>query len=153
MSGSHTVVAGDTLSTIAKKYGLRLDDLVKWNAIENPDKIVVGQKLELSGHDDTSAPSGEAYSVASGDTFSEIGQKFGVDYTLIMKANGYDDPTKLRAGSTITIPYRTPVVKAGDTFSAIGQKYGVAYQGVMKLNGYDDPTKLPVGVTLTIPFS
>jgi LysM repeat protein len=158
MSGSHTVVAGDTLSGIAKKYGLRLDDLVKWNKIENPALIKVGQKIELSGHEEAPPPpppavGGEEYKVAAGDTFSVIGQRYGVDYKLIMEANGYDDPTKLPAGATITIPYRTYVVKAGDTFSAIGQQHGVAYQDVMKLNGYEDPTKLPVGVTLSIPFS
>lgn len=161
MSGSHTVVAGDTLSGIAKKYGLRLDDLVRWNKIKDPALIIVGQQIELSGHDEapvptprpTPPPSGETYTVASGDTFSEIGQKYGVDYKLIMKVNGYDDPTKLPAGATITIPYRTHEVVSGDTFFAIGKKYGVDHSEVMKLNGYEDPTKLPVGVTLSIPFS
>lgn len=152
MSGSHTVVAGDTLSGIAKKYGLQLDDLVKWNDIEDPALIKVGQKIELSAHDEAPAPNGEEYKVAAGDTFSEIGQKYGVDYKLIMETNGYDDPTKLPAGATITIPYRSHVVESGDTFSEIGQKFGVKYQDVMKLNGYEDPTKLPVGVTLSIPF-
>jgi LysM repeat protein len=163
MSGSHTVVAGDTLSGIAKKYELKLDDLVKWNKIQDPALIRVGQQIELSGHEAPAPPppppapapdpAGEAYKVAPGDTFSEIGQKYGVDYKLIMKVNGYEDPTKLPAGATITIPYRTHVVKAGDTFSEIGQKFGVPYQSVMKLNGYEDPTKLPIGVTLSIPFS
>ncbi|MGH8774890.1 MAG: LysM peptidoglycan-binding domain-containing protein [Jiangellaceae bacterium] len=153
MSGSHTVVAGDTLSGIAKQYGLELDDLVTWNKIKDPSLIVVGQKIELSGHDEAPTPSGEAYTVASGDTFSEIGQMYGVDYKVIMKANGYDDPTKLQAGATITIPYRSHVVVAGDTLSEIGQKYGVDYKAVMELNGYDDPAKLPVDAKLVIPFS
>ncbi len=50
MSGSHIVEAGDTLGGIAEKYGLKLDDLVRWNNIDNPDLIRVGQKVELSGH-------------------------------------------------------------------------------------------------------
>jgi LysM repeat protein len=153
MSGSHTVVAGDTLFGIAKKYGLKLDDLVAWNDIEDAAKIKVGQKIALSGHDAVPAPNGGVeYTVAAGDTFSQIGENFGVPYALIMEVNGYEDAKKLLAGSKITIPFRSHKVAAGDTFSAIGQKYGVPYQDVMKLNGYDDPTKLPVGVTLSIPF-
>lgn len=152
MSKTHTVKAGDTLSEIAQKYGLSVKDLVKWNDIENPHDIKVGQQIRLS--DGGAANSdGEQYTVKSGDTFSEIGQKFGVAYKVIMDVNGYEDPTKLLAGSTITIPYRTHDVKSGDTFSAIGQKYDVPFKKIMKMNGYDDPTKLPVGVTLNIPFS
>lgn len=152
MSGSHTVVAGETLGAIAKKYGIPVADLATWNKLDNPNLIKVGQKLVLA---DPDAPvlDGEKYKVAAGDTFSEIGQKFGVDYKEIMKVNGYEDPTKLLAGSTITIPYRTYKVAAGDTFSAIGQKFGVPYEKIMKHNGYEDPTKLLAGSTITIPFA
>jgi len=43
----HEVQKGETLSIIAKKYGVALEDLVKINNIENPDMIVVGQKLYI----------------------------------------------------------------------------------------------------------
>lgn len=162
MSGSHTVVAGDTLSGIAKKYGLSVDKLAKWNDIDNPALIKIGQKIELSDHGGsdskpvpppTPAPTdGLEYKVESGDTFSEIGQKFGVPYKEIMEVNGYEDPTKLIAGSTITIPYKTYKVVSGDTFSAIGKKFQVMYEEVMLINGYEDPTKLIAGSTIKIPF-
>ncbi len=151
MTGTYTVVAGDTLSQIAEKLKLPMDSLVKWNDIKDPSLVRVGQVLQLYGADE--AVAGEQYQVKSGDTFSEIGKKFGVDYNVIMKANGYEDPTKLLAGSTITIPYRTHKVVSGDTFSALGQKYGVPYESIMKHNGYEDPTKLGVGAELQIPFS
>ncbi len=151
MTGTYTVVAGDTLSEIAAKLGIPMGSLVEWNDIKDPSHIVVGQELVLSDPD-APASKGEPYVVQPGDTFSEIGQKFGVPYQEIMQANGYTDPTKLQAGSTITIPYRTYTVVAGDTFSEIGQKFGVPYEAIMKLNGYEDPTKLPVGAELLIPF-
>lgn len=151
MADSYTVVAGDTLSEIAAKHGLTVDQLVEWNDIEDPSLIKVGQTIVLS--DPKASEGGMAYTVVAGDTFSEIGQRFGVDYRQIMEVNGYEDPTKLRVGSTITIPYRTHTVVAGDTFSEIGQKFGVDYRQIMKLNGYEDPTKLRVGATLQIPFA
>ena len=39
--------AGDTLVTIAKKFNCTVEELQRWNKIENADKINVGQKLVI----------------------------------------------------------------------------------------------------------
>lgn len=49
MATTYTVVKGDTLSEIAVKYGTTVKNLVELNNIKNPDYIVVGQVLKLSG--------------------------------------------------------------------------------------------------------
>lgn len=49
MATTHTVVKGDTLSELAQKYGTTVNNLVKLNNISDPDYIVVGQVLKLSG--------------------------------------------------------------------------------------------------------
>lgn len=41
----HTVGKGDTLSKIAKKYGVSIDKLMKWNKLKNASSIRKGQKL------------------------------------------------------------------------------------------------------------
>lgn len=43
-----TVKAGMTLSGIASVFNVTVDDLVRWNHIEDPDKIVVGQKIKIT---------------------------------------------------------------------------------------------------------
>ena len=45
---TYTVKSGDTLSGIAKKYGVSVDDLVEWNAIKDKNKINVGQELAFT---------------------------------------------------------------------------------------------------------
>ena len=52
----YTVVWGDTLSSIAKKYGTTVSILAKLNNISNPNYIVVGQKLIVSGSAATYTP-------------------------------------------------------------------------------------------------
>lgn len=47
-SDGHTVVKGDTLYSIAKKHGVKHQDLAKWNNITNPKRLRLGQKLRLS---------------------------------------------------------------------------------------------------------
>lgn len=43
----YTVKSGDTLSEIAKKYNTTVQTLVRKNNISNPNKIYVGQKIEI----------------------------------------------------------------------------------------------------------
>ena len=50
----YTVVKGDTLSGIAKKYNTTVNNLVKLNKINNPNYIVVGQVLTISGSSSSS---------------------------------------------------------------------------------------------------
>ncbi len=43
----HVVRPGDTLYTIAWRYGLDYRSLARWNRLDNPDLIFVGQRLSL----------------------------------------------------------------------------------------------------------
>jgi hypothetical protein len=42
---THIVAKGETLGVIAKRYGVTVDELVRWNALPSPDRIEVGQVL------------------------------------------------------------------------------------------------------------
>ena len=43
----YVVVAGDTLTAIAQKNNVSLTDLMRWNNIQDPNLIRVGQQLIL----------------------------------------------------------------------------------------------------------
>lgn len=46
--GTHTVRRGETLFSIAQRYGIGLDALARWNGIDDPTRLRVGQVLRLS---------------------------------------------------------------------------------------------------------
>lgn len=48
-SNTVEVTAGDTLSGVAAKYGVDMNQLAQTNQIQNPNLIVVGQQLHLNG--------------------------------------------------------------------------------------------------------
>ena len=48
MSNYYTVEKGDTLSKIAIAHKTTVDELVKLNQIENPNRLVIGQRLALT---------------------------------------------------------------------------------------------------------
>jgi len=43
----YLIEAGDTLAMIAKKFNCTVEELQRWNKIEDIDKIDVGQKLVI----------------------------------------------------------------------------------------------------------
>jgi hypothetical protein len=43
----YTVKSGDNLTNIAKRYGVTVSQIVKWNSIKNPNLIYAGQKLRV----------------------------------------------------------------------------------------------------------
>lgn len=46
-NGTHVVSAGESLSVIAAKHGISVDNLAKWNNIKNPNLIQVGEVLKV----------------------------------------------------------------------------------------------------------
>lgn len=43
----HVVVAGDTLSTLARRYGVTLANLLSWNRLRSESLLRIGQRLQL----------------------------------------------------------------------------------------------------------
>ncbi len=44
---TYIVVKGDTLFKISRRYGVTVDDLVRWNGIKNRNLIHPGQQLKI----------------------------------------------------------------------------------------------------------
>jgi LysM repeat protein len=105
----HTVVAGDTLSAIAARYGTTVSAIVAVNYIPNPNYIYVGQKICIptgsTGPTPTPAPGCSAYYVVQyGDTLSLIAAKYGTTYWAIAMANNISNPNLIYPGSSLCIP-------------------------------------------------
>ena len=80
----YTVVAGDTLSAIARKYGTTYQKLAEYNHIQNPDLIFVGQKIVIpleKSNDNI------VYIVKSGDYLSLIAAKYNTSWQKIYNDN------------------------------------------------------------------
>ncbi len=59
----YTVVAGDTLSGIAARYGTTYQKLAAYNGIANPNVIYAGQKIKIPGTAKPAAPAAPAKSI------------------------------------------------------------------------------------------
>jgi LysM repeat protein len=108
---TYTVKAGDTVSSIAGRYGLATASILALNGLGWKSLIFPGQVLKLtSGSVAPSAPAAPApttggrYTIQKGDTISRIAARFGVTTQAVLTANGLSWSSIIYPGQTIAIP-------------------------------------------------
>jgi nucleoid-associated protein YgaU len=160
MQHLYTVVAGDTLRSIAQRF---YGDENQWqrifnanrDQISNPDVISVGWVLTIPGF--------RPYAVKAGDTLRSIAQGFYGDenqWPRIFNANRdqIDNPDQIFPGQILRIPTdELYTVVAGDTLRSIAQRfYGDEnqWQRIFDENRdqINDPDVISVGQVLLIPL-
>jgi len=83
---THIVKPGETLSSIARLYGVDVSALARANNILNPNHIYIGQRLIIPAKP-TTPPAG-VYVVKAGDTLYSIARYYGMMAWAIVQANG-----------------------------------------------------------------
>ena len=92
-SDFHTVREGETLYSIAKRYGLKLEDLKLQNELVS-NTIRIGQKLQIRNFDLTKdLNSITIWVVKKGDTLYSIAKKTGTTITKLKHLNGLKNDT------------------------------------------------------------
>ncbi len=177
----YTVVAGDSLSRIAREYGVTVNAIKSANNLTS-NTIRVGQELNIPSPSaptqtvDVDAAGSEVYTVRAGDTLSGIAARYGVTVTDLRSANALRSDT-IRVGQELFIPgtrattsrssadsgtrsstspapsgsTSTYTVQAGDTPSGIARRFGVDYRELMRINNIASANRMQVGQELIIP--
>jgi len=90
-SGTYTVKAGDTLYSIARRYGVSVDSIKRLNNLSS-NVLSIGQVLRLpsssdNGGSDSSSPSNIRYVVRAGDTLFSIASRYGTTVDELKRLN------------------------------------------------------------------
>jgi len=106
----HTVKSGETLTGIAKKYGVPMKSIAKANNLRSLDHIQIGKKLIIP-IDETKAQNaggpadGTWHTIQSGDTLISIARKHNIkDWKELQKLNNIPNPKHIQIGQEIFIP-------------------------------------------------
>lgn len=100
----HTVQLGETLYSIARKYGVTVGDLRLWNNLAESDAVKAGQKLLVKPASSTTADTTKTapvkpaatfieYEVQPGDTLYKIAKGHGVTVDQLLEWNGKSAPS------------------------------------------------------------
>ena len=149
--------------------------LAQINNITNPNRIYVGQVLQLRTatvnhqttaltNTSTNANSAVAsYTVQSGDTLSGIASQFGMSYSQLAQINNIANPNRIYVGQVLRVngqatSYQAPAaashgnytVQSGDSLSAIAAQYGLDWRSLAKRNNLQAPYTIYVGQQLSL---
>ena len=149
---TYTVKSGDTLYSIANKYGLTVSELKSLNHLTS-DILSIGQVLNVSNSNTTPSNPSNTYTVKSGDSLYSIARKYGITVDALKSANGKTS-NLLSIGEILVIPTtsstRTYTVKSGDSLWKIATTYGVSVNALKQANGLTSDL-LSIGQILIIP--
>lgn len=111
----HTIEDGDLLHSIATKYNVTEDVILRANPDLNPNVLIVGRELRIPGAStvndveeklEAAREAGEPidYAIQAGDSLGAIAQTWTVTLEALLEANPDIDPATLQINQLIVIP-------------------------------------------------
>ena len=146
----YIVEAGDTLSAIARTFGVSVEDLAAANGITDPSTIFPGQQLVIPGYPGVAGVL-QTQEVAYGDTLRSAAIRQGVRQQTLARLNRVINPSWLYVVQPLIVP------EQGDAPPALPQSIGAwagEGQGLLELaaahglNAWDLQTQNHLGYRL-----
>jgi len=103
---SYIVQSGDTLSLIASRFNIALEDLMNANGISNPDLLSAGQELIIPGLEDINGVLVTEF-VQFGDSFRSLSRRTQITEPTLRRLNRLVSPTELYVGVSLIVPQQT----------------------------------------------
>jgi LysM repeat protein len=179
-NASHTVVAGDTLYSVANTYGNSLADIARWNNLQPPYTLTPGQVLQVAKTAYVQPPQPKTlvssvvhntgyHKIVPGDTLYSISRRYGYSVSQLAAWNNLSPPyNNLSVGQTLRVyppsgivrkvRYRTGATSSGkyhsvvrgDTLYSISRRYGYSVNQVAAWNRLFPPYSLSIGQRLRV---
>ncbi|MDR1149422.1 MAG: M23 family metallopeptidase [Spirochaetaceae bacterium] len=108
----HVVKSGDTIYGLAREYGVKVEEILFLNGIDDARKIQSGQRIRIPStpvmippiNPDPNAPSVSLHWVQKGETLFGIARQYSIPIQEIQSVNNFTNSYVLKAGDVIKIP-------------------------------------------------
>lgn len=145
----YTVQRGDTLYSIARRYGRNFQELAAWNSIAPPYSLSIGQRLRVAASAGGYAPPPAPRSPAP--VYTPAPAPVGDNQTIVEYVDFSQGPEPVviapPSGGAGVVYY---TVQRGDTLYSVAKRYGQSPQDVAAWNHLPPPYNLGVGQSLLV---
>lgn len=174
---TYRVEVGDSLSSIAARYGVSVAALQNANNIANPNALFAGQLIVVPAGGSLGDGGGpnfgtggpnptlrQTYVVQPGDSLSGIAARFNTTVSALVAVNNIPNINQLPAGQILVLPDGVVgtggpvtggrvqyVVVYGDYLERIALRFGTTVEAIAALNGLENPSRIDPGLVLLIP--
>ncbi|MEB3270222.1 MAG: LysM peptidoglycan-binding domain-containing protein [Synechococcus sp.] len=116
-AGTITVQPGETLSELAERHGIGINQLMQLNGLRDPDAVEAGQSLRISTARPAAAgrPSPPRYPrgasshvVRDGENLSLIASGYGISLSQLIAINAIGDPNRVEVGTRLRLRGQPP---------------------------------------------
>ena len=158
---TYTVVSGDTLYSIAKKYNTTANEIKEINNLTT-NNLSIGQTIKIPEKKTETEPSKpqetNTYIVKKGDSLYQIANKYDTTVDELKKINNLKS-NLLSIGQILNLPtnqtespkaYLDYTVQKGDSLYQIAKKYNTTIDILKKINNLNS-TLLDIGQILKVP--
>lgn len=133
----YQVQNGDTLASVASKFGISLDTLSSLNGIMvgsilNLGDYIVVPRMQMDN------PYFMEYTVKKGDNIYEIARKYNINPSQLLRLNGLNDTDIIYPNQIIMIPrsgVKFYITKMDDTLNDVTKGLNVSANELAKQNG------------------
>ena len=158
---TYRVKSGDTVTQIAKRFGLSITSIAKLNNLGPKSLIRVGQVIKLVGNTPPDIDA-ESYRVKPGDTLSGIASRHKLTLSELTSINRISSSTLIYPGQVLrvakVIPTSQPPVNApetyqvvaGDSLDSVAQKFGMTLSTLREYNNLAKASIIYVGQVLNL---
>ncbi|MGI5836602.1 MAG: LysM peptidoglycan-binding domain-containing protein, partial [Chloroflexota bacterium] len=126
----YEVQPGDTLSQIAFNFGVTSSILAALNALDDPNRLSVGDRLLVP------AVPGVVHCVADGESLQDIASAYGVDIDRLLEANDLGDPPQVVAGQRLLVPEDETVLARANISSRGGARSPEPIPNIAESSGF-----------------
>lgn len=110
---TYIVQPGDTLNSIAGRFGVSLEDLITANSISDPNQIAPGQQLTIPGLVGITGTLTTKV-IPLGENLETLTREYRIKPSTFIRLNRITSPSELYAGASLIIPIEndsTPVAQ------------------------------------------
>ena len=166
---THRVRRGQTLGSIARRYGTNVRALTRINGLRSAHLIRVGQRLQVPTRGEGIWPAknvrratrATVHTVRRGESLDRIARRYKTTVAALTRLNDIRKPSLIRVGQKIRLAghadeatprkYVKHKVRRGQTLGSIARRYGTSVATLKRLNGVRNVRLLQIGQVLRVP--